>query len=283
MPELVSEVLHRHENHAAACVSTGLPHLDHLLSIRQGALVVLAARPSVGKTALATQITLNVARNGKSVVFFSLEMDAASIVQRLIAAHAGKLPGHARDMFEQQAILERAAEVASLPVFLDDNPRLSLPMVQARLRRMAAAPNPPALAVLDYLQLLPGGEKRGGWRTREEEVSAVSRGLKLLARETGIPVLVCAQLNRDVERAAGTRLPKLSDLRESGAIEQDADAVMLLHPEDAGEVREPTVRLKLLLEKQREGPTGLVHLRFHRPSSRFETFQPEAEPQTQDE
>ena len=263
--------------HTVSGLRTGYPQLDGLLTgLHGGNVVVLAARPSVGKTALALNIAENVARAGVGVAFFSLEMSRREIEHRLIAS-AGRLNlralragGMTKDSWRR--VTELLAELNSWPLFIDDaNPTTVAEMAaKARwLRRKQKI----GLVVVDYIQLVAA--TRGRYSNRNEEVGATSRALKSLARSLDVPVLALSQLTRASQKEE--RRPELSDLRESGAIEQDADVVLFIHRPKAFAVGEPAaVRNKgeLIVAKQRNGPTESVGCVFLAPFTRFEEDAP---------
>jgi replicative DNA helicase len=279
-------------------VPTGYHDLDKLLSgLQKGEMLILAARPSMGKTALALNIAEQVARGGRGpndapksapvpVGVFSLEMSKNALVQRLLSAFSGVDSQNIRTgrlSPTERATLRNCAEdgLAEIPLYIDDTPGLAVLQLRSRARRMVAQHNVGCL-IVDYLQLLsaPGSARE----SRQVEVSAISRGIKALARELNVPVICLSQLNRASEQREGNR-PRMSDLRESGSIEQDADVVMLLHREDyyhrgepawdpndarfEEENREKINVAELIIAKQRNGPTGTVHLTWDSRTTRF--------------
>ena len=253
-------------------ISTGLAPLDALLGgLHSGNLIILAARPAMGKSALATNIGVNVASAGLPVGFFSLEMSAEEIGARIISAGAG-VPGHkmrqgTMTAAEIDRYMAAGDAIKSLPLFIDDTAALSIATLRARARRMHRQ-HGIALLIVDYLQLASGGDRRDG---RTAEVGEITRGLKALAKELNIPILALSQLSRAVESRVDKR-PQLSDLRESGSIEQDADVVMFIYraeyylersekrgtPEHIAALGQAEV----IVAKQRHGPTGVAHLQF---------------------
>lgn len=273
-------------------VATGFLDLDKLLSgMQNGEMIILAARPSMGKTAMALNLAEQIARGGRTpdepakgphvpVGLFSLEMSKSSIVQRLLSAFSqidshrirtGHLNAH-----EMTSLRTHAEGLLETPLFIDDTPGLTVLQLRARARRMAAQHGVRAIFI-DYLQLLssPGASRE----SRQVEVSAISRGIKALARELNIPIVCLSQLNRASEQREGNR-PRMSDLRESGSIEQDADVVMLLHREDyyhqgnEAWLNDPENADKigvaeLIVAKQRNGPTGVVKLTWDSKTTRF--------------
>lgn len=281
-------------------IKSGYDQLDEMLGgLQPGEMVILAARPSMGKTSLAMNIAEQAAlatsipysitpQQGKHrtpVGFFSLEMSKASVCQRLLSAWA-KInsqdirSGHLRKA-DYQTLLDAAKDLAEAPIFIDDTPGLSITALRARARRMVAN-HGVKLLLIDYLQLLTSPAQAR--ESRQAEVSAISRGVKALARELNVPVIALSQLNRGAENREGNR-PRMSDLRESGSLEQDADVVLLLHREEyyhKGEPawdpnsaefdelnREKLNLAEVIIAKQRNGPTGTVKLTFVPSETRF--------------
>ncbi len=260
-------------------VSTGYTELDKLLSgLQPSELLILAARPSQGKTALALNFAENIAiRAGKPVAFFSLEMSKESLLQRLVAsvaqidAHKFRTGHLSRE--DWRRMTEALGEISNAPLWIDDAGSTSVLEIGAKARRLKREKGL-AMVVVDYLQLITG---RGRFGNRQEEVSSISRGLKGLAKELGIPVLVLSQLTRAPER--DERGPQLSDLRESGAIEQDADVVMFIYrPHWAKLDSSPEERdqAEIQVAKQRNGPTDKVRFVFRSRLTRFEEAAPDA-------
>ena len=258
-------------------VATGFPDLDHKLAGWQKSdLIVLAARPSLGKTTLALDFARHAALAKVPVGIFSLEMSREQLVDRLLAAHShvdlwrmrtGKL--QAEGEFDDFSRLGHAmAELSEVPIFIDDAASNNVLGMRAMARRLQAE-HGLGLLIIDYLQLM---ESHRYVDNRVQEVSDISRGLKKLAIELNIPIIALSQLSRAVEMRADQR-PKLSDLRESGSIEQDADVVLFIHREvSLEEQHENDVHdVSLLIEKHRNGPTGEVPLRFH---TRYVTILP---------
>jgi replicative DNA helicase len=247
-------------------VPTGFHELDNLLSGMQNSdLLILAARPSMGKTALALNMGRNAAGAGVPVGIFSLEMASYQLAMRLLCAEArvnshhvrtGKLPDP-----EWRKLSMAAGVLAEAPIFIDDTPGMEILEVRSKARRLKAEHNI-GLLVIDYLQLIRGGKTA---ESRQVEISMISQSLKALAKELDIPVLALSQLSRAVESRGGDRRPMLSDLRESGAIEQDADVVMFINrPAAYGAQVEPELQnvAEVIISKQRNGPTGDVELVF---------------------
>jgi replicative DNA helicase len=260
-------------------VSTGYVELDKLTSGFQASeLLILAARPSQGKTALALNLAENIAiRAGLPVAIFSLEMSKESLLQRLIAsvaqidAHKFRTGHLSRE--DWRRMTEALGNISSSPVWIDDAGSISVLEIGAKARRLKRDKGL-SLLIVDYLQLITA---RGRFGNRQEEVASISRGLKGLAKELQIPVLVLSQLTRAPER--DERGPQLSDLRESGAIEQDADVVMFIyrpHFFKAGATPEEREETELRIAKQRNGPTDNVKFVFRSRLTRFEEAAPDA-------
>jgi replicative DNA helicase len=260
-------------------VSTGYTELDKLLSgLQPSELLILAARPSQGKTALALNLAENISiRAGLPVAFFSLEMSKESLLQRLVAsvaqidAHKFRTGHLSRE--DWRRMTEALGTISSAPLWIDDAGSTSVLEIGAKARRLKRDKGL-AMVVVDYLQLITG---RGRFGNRQEEVSSISRGLKGLAKELQIPVLVLSQLTRAPER--DERGPQLSDLRESGAIEQDADVVMFIYrPHWSKFEASPEERdqAEIQVAKQRNGPTDKVRFVFRSRLTRFEEAAPDA-------
>lgn len=255
-------------------VTTGFKDLDAKLSgLQPSDLIIVAARPSMGKTTFALNIALNAAVKGKtSVGFFSLEQSKEQIVDRLICAQAlvdgWKLrTGNLRED-DFPAIGMAMGTLAEAPIFIDDSPMLSTLDIRTRSRRLKADNNL-GLIVVDYLQLLDGGHGSNYSDNRVQQVSEISRALKAIARELNVPVVALSQLSRAVE-SRDKKIPQLSDLRDSGSIEQDADVVMFLYREDYYD--RDTERkgiTDILIRKHRNGPIGEVELHFRAEQGRF--------------
>lgn len=260
-----------HANQGPGGLLTGFRDLDRLTCGLHGAdMFVLAGRPGAGKTALALNIVDYVAVEQKlPTAVFSLEMSTISLVMRMLCARARldaqRLRQGALEMGDFPKIASAAAPIAKAPLYIDDTPGVTLIQLRSRARRLHQL-HGIKLFVIDYLQLLPSGKNA---RSRQEEVAALSSGVKCLARELNVPVLVLSQLNRDMEKGGGSeassRKPRLSDLRDSGAVEQDADVVGLLwkpHGEQDNSV-------ELVIAKQRNGPTGDISLVYLNEQTRF--------------
>ncbi|MBZ5606422.1 MAG: replicative DNA helicase [Acidobacteriia bacterium] len=257
-------------------ISTGFKRFDEMTGgLHGGELIILAARPSMGKTALAMNIAQHVATHPsirKPVAVFSLEMSSASLLTRLLCAaarvdqhkfRAGFLNGD-----ERRRLQVALADLTDAPLYLDDTAGVNLMDVHAKLRRMQAE-HGLSLVVIDYLQLM---SSRGRSENRNQEVSAISRGLKLMAKDLDVPFLVLSQLSRASETRPGDHKPQLSDLRDSGSIEQDADLVGFIYREEVYKKDREDVKgqADLIIAKQRNGPIGTVPLRFLGSYTRFE-------------
>ena len=277
--EMLEAIAHRHrDGNGVIGVPTGLVKLDNLLGgFQRSDLVILAARPSMGKTALAMSIARNAAVDyKKAVAFFSLEMAAPQLVMRLIAAEAKIDASLLRkgDLKDEhwQSIASTIHRLTDAPIFIDDTPAMGIMELRARCRQMKREHNI-EMVMVDYLQLMHAAKAE----SREREISVISRGLKQLAKELNIPVIALSQLNRSVESRSDKR-PMLSDLRESGSIEQDADVVMFVHrPEYYGitvdEEGRPTNGIaEVIIGKQRNGPTGITQTAFIKEFARFENL-----------
>ena len=262
-------------------LATGFADLDRMTDGLHGSeMIVIAARPSMGKTSLAMNIAEHVVLEQKLPVgVFSLEMSAEALVLRMMCSLARVNLRSIREGFMSESdfpkLTSAAGRLANAPLFIDDSAGLSILQLRARARRLAQQ-HGVKLFVIDYLQLLHSTARRAQ-ENRQQEISDISSGLKALAKELKVPVLVLSQLNRELERDK-SRKPRLSDLRESGAIEQDADVVGLLYKPNAGEdedgaaAEEPDgLPVNLLIAKQRNGPTGDVNLTFLKPYTRFES------------
>ena len=268
------EELHRDKGKLRG-VKTGFRDLDKLTAgLQKSDLIILAARPAMGKSTLAQNLAYSVAtKENKAVLIFNLEMSNAQTVDRMLAEASGVDSWNIRtgnlsdDDFSK--ISEAMGEMAEAPIFFDDTPGLSVLEMRTKARRQAHK-TPLGLIVVDYLQLMSGS--RFGGDNRVQEVSEISRGLKLLARELDVPVVALSQLSRTVETRPDKR-PMLSDLRESGSIEQDADIVMFLYREDYYNPDTERQHIaELILSKHRNGPTGKVELYFHPDRLKFMTL-----------
>ena len=251
--------------------------------LQDSELIIIAARPSMGKTAWAINIAQNAAVHGDKVVaIFSLEMSKESLLRRMLASEA--LVGSRKlqtgtmlreDRGKLMGALERLMESK---MFIDDTPGITLAEMRAKARRLKQQEGRLDLIVVDYLQLMTGTNATGkkGFENRTQEVSSISRGLKALAKEMKIPVVALSQLSRGSEQRTGDKKPLLSDLRESGAIEQDADVVAFIHREEYYDRDNEDVKGKaeIIIAKQRNGPTGSIQLAFLADYTRFENLAP---------
>ncbi|MBP5736319.1 MAG: replicative DNA helicase [Acidaminococcaceae bacterium] len=291
----ISEVLSETINHIQAVleskqsitgVATGFVDLDYLTAgLHPSDFIILAARPSMGKTALALNIAQNVAIRGSQdgqpkqrVAFFSLEMSREQLVQRMLCSEADvdaqRLRAGGNNKDNDNADLWNKLWVAAdllsnAQIFIDDTPGLTIMEMRSKARRLQAEGGLD-LIVIDYLQLMQGTSGRNSSDNRQQEVSEISRGLKALARELNVPVLALSQLSRSVE-ARQVKKPMLSDLRESGSLEQDADIVMFLYRDDyyKGAEEAPTHITELIVAKHRNGPVGRVNLFFKNECTKF--------------
>ena len=257
-------------------VPTGFYDLDRMTSgLQAGDLVVLAARPSMGKTAFAINIAEHVAlHEGLPVAVFSMEMGASQLAVRIVGSIGRIDQGHLRtgklSDDEWPRLTEAIERLGSVSLHIDETPGLTTSELRANARRLARQCGKLGLIVVDYLQLMSGSSTTGD--NRATELGEISRGLKMLAKELQCPVIALSQLNRSVETRTDKR-PMMSDLRESGAIEQDADIIMFIYRDDYynKDSREPGVA-EIIIGKQRNGPTGTVKLAFLKPLTRFESL-----------
>ena len=255
-------------------IKTGYRDLDNMTAgLQRSDLIILAARPAMGKTTLVTNLAYNVATiEKKSVLFFSLEMSKEQLVDRMLADAAGVDSWNIRtgnlsdDDFAK--LSEAMGEMAEAPIYIDDTPGVSVLEMRTKARR-AAHENELGLIIIDYLQLMQGSGSSQAQGNRVQEVSEISRGLKLLARELNVPVSAHSPLSRSVE-SRQPQIPQLADLRESGSIEQDADIVMFIYREAYYNPETERENITdLILAKHRHGPTGTVELYFHPERLRF--------------
>jgi replicative DNA helicase len=304
----MAEAAYKRDSHVTG-VTTGLRDLDRKLGgLQKSDLVILAGRPSMGKTALATNIAFSAARalhdtggkEGSAVAFFSLEMSNEQLATRLLGEHSNVPSDKIRrgeikqDDFSK--FLEATKVLSRVPLFIDDTPGLTVAALRTRSRRLKRLVPSLGMIVIDYLQLLRGGSRRE--ENRVQEISEITRGLKGLAKELELPVLALSQLSRAVENREDKR-PQLADLRESGSIEQDADVVMFVYREEYYHTRsEPSRRqdesdekynhryerwqqrgeevrnvAEVLIAKQRHGPIGTVQLHFDGAYTRFSNLE----------
>jgi len=252
-------------------IPTGFIELDDLThGFTGGQLIIVAARPAVGKSTLALDFVRNAAiRHNLPSAFFSLEMDRAEIAMRLLSAESmiplQRMRKGELENTDWSKISMIRGNIDKAPFFIDDSPNLTLVEIRAKCRRMVEQEGL-KFVVIDYLQLMSSGKKV---ESRQQEVSEFSRSLKLLAKELNIPVIAISQLNRNSEQTKDKK-PEISQLRESGSLEQDADVVILLHREAIGEKDHPRAgEADIILAKHRNGPTGTVTVSFQGQYSRF--------------
>jgi replicative DNA helicase len=262
-------------------LATDLHEFDRLTSgLQKSELIIIAARPSMGKTALAINMAQNAALNhGAIVAIFSLEMSRESLLRRMLASQAWVDQSNLQKGFisgEEQAKLRQALnQLLESHIFIDDSAGISLTEMRAKARRLKQTAKGLDLVLVDYLQLMSvslpsNGGKRGGYENRTQEVSAITRGLKALAKELEVPVVALSQLSRNSERREDKR-PMLSDLRESGSIEQDADLVCFIHREGYYDHDvEDKAKSEIIIAKQRNGPTDTAIVNFIDKFTRFE-------------
>jgi replicative DNA helicase len=265
-------------------LATHYIEFDRMTSgLQDSELIIIAARPSMGKTAWAINIAENAAvRGGKVVAVFSLEMSKSSLLRRMLASQAlvnSKAIQTGMLMRDDRAKLIKGLELLmESKIFIDDTPGITLAEMRAKARRLKQQQNGQLdLIVIDYLQLMTGASSNAkGFENRTQEVSAISRGLKALAKEMKVPVVALSQLSRASEQRGGDKKPLLSDLRESGSIEQDADVVCFIHREEYYDRENEDLKGKaeIIIAKQRNGPTGSVHLAYLADYTRFENLQP---------
>ena len=287
------EAIEAAEGKGISGLPTGYLDLDKMLrGLQPGEMLVLAARPSMGKTALALNLIEQVSRGGRTpwdhgaggerigVLLFSLEMSKSSVTRRLMSAFSGLPGGRLRDgsklgADDWQRLTHACNELSEIPIYIDDSPGLTVMQMRARSRRMNSQ-HGIGLIVIDYLQLLSAPSSAR--ESRQVEVAAISRQIKALARELNVPVVCLSQLNRGAEQREGNR-PRMSDLRESGSIEQDADVIMLLHREEyyhsknkeewQAQNPDKVDLAEVIIAKQRNGPTGVVKLTWDESTTRF--------------
>jgi replicative DNA helicase len=257
-------------------ITTGFTELDEMTTgLQRGDLVIVAGRPSMGKTAFCLSLGLNAAIKGKhATAIFSLEMSKASLVQRMLCSEArvnmhqlrsGTLPK--RDL---PKLSFAAGPLSEAPIFIDDTPAITVLELRAKARRLKKQHNL-SLVIIDYLQLMGSSSKV---ESRQQEISQISRSLKAVAKELDVPVIALSQLSRAVEARTGNHRPQLSDLRESGAIEQDADVVLFVYRDEVYNKDDEEVRGKaeIIIGKQRNGPIGTANVAFVREFAKFENL-----------
>lgn len=280
MPEVsehISKLYNRTDPHDITGLSTGFVDIDHMTSgFQKGDLIIVAGRPSMGKTSLAMNIAEHVAlREGGPVAVFSMEMSASQIALRMLGSVArinqqkmrtGRLSDQDWDKFS-----EGVSRLNNAPIYVDDQPGINILELRARARRLYRRVGRLELIVIDYLQLM-NGSSRNGDDNRAQEVGEISRALKGLARELDVPVIALSQLNRGVE-SRGDKRPMMSDLRESGAIEQDADLIFFIYRDEVYNKESPKKgTAEIIIAKQRNGPIGMCEVAFLGEFTRFENI-----------
>jgi replicative DNA helicase len=282
MEQVLHEVFEMIENRGQRGLETGFYELDDMMNgLQNGEMIIVAARPSMGKTAMAMNMIEHIAANSKlPCAVFSLEMSKQQLAQRMLCSRgeidAHKLRKGLLQSHEYAHLANVVGELAKAPIWVDDSPGLTPLELRAKCRRLKLQHDIKCV-MIDYMQLMdnPGPE------SRQQQISEISRGIKAVARELSIPVICLSQLNRASEGRDGHR-PRMSDLRESGSIEQDADVIMLLHREDYYRMAEPDFQpdniAGVIIAKQRNGPTGTVKLTFLNKSTRFANLSMQADP-----
>ncbi len=269
-------------------LATHYTQFDKMTSgLQSSDLIIIAARPSMGKTAWAINIAENAAvRDGKVVAVFSLEMSKESLLRRMLASQAlvsmQKIQTGFIPKADRSKLMEALERLAEAKIFIDDTPAIALSEMRAKARRLQRQQGVLDLIVIDYLQLMTASSFGAGakrYENRTQEVSAISRGLKALAKELRVPVVALSQLSRASEQRGGDKKPMLSDLRESGSIEQDADVVAFIHrdsyynkDENGEEDPDSKNKAEIIIAKQRNGPTGSVLLAYRADCTRFENM-----------
>ena len=259
-------------------LATHYSDLDEMTSgLQRSDLVIIAARPSMGKTAFVMNIAENAAIEDQQVVgVFSLEMSREALLMRLLCSQARvdahKMRTGSLWQDDTKKVVRAMEQLAHAPIYIDDTPGISVSEMRAKARRLKQSQGRLDLIIVDYLQLMSGGGKR--FENRTQEVSAISRGLKALAKELSVPVIALSQLSRAPESRGGDHRPQLADLRESGSIEQDADLVMFIFREEVYRQDDPELqgRAEIIIAKQRNGPIGKIRMAFLKSCTRFETM-----------
>jgi replicative DNA helicase len=263
-------------------LATHYVEFDRMTSgLQDSELIIIAARPSMGKTAWAINIAENAAVQGQKVVaVFSLEMSKSSLLRRMLASQALVSARNIQQGFigrdDRDKLINGLEKLMESKIFIDDTPGITLAEMRAKARRLKQQQGKLDLIVIDYLQLMTGSNSNArGYENRTQEVSAISRGLKALAKEMKVPVLALSQLSRASEQRGGDKKPMLSDLRESGSIEQDADVVCFIHREEYYDRENEDLKGKaeIIIAKQRNGPTGSIQLAYLADFTRFENLQ----------
>jgi replicative DNA helicase len=263
-------------------LATHYVEFDRMTSgLQESELIIIAARPSMGKTAWAINIAENAAvHGGKVVAVFSLEMSKSSLLRRMLASQALVSARNIQQGFigrdDREKLVKGLENLMESKIFIDDTPGITLAEMRAKVRRLKQQQGQVDLIVIDYLQLMTGSNSNAkGFENRTQEVSAISRGLKALAKEMKVPVVALSQLSRASEQRGGDKKPLLSDLRESGSIEQDADVVCFIHREEYYDRENEDLKGKaeIIIAKQRNGPTGSIQLAYLADFTRFENLQ----------
>jgi len=271
--QVFSEIEAKHKNgDMLTGIPTGLKDIDNLiLGLNQGDLIIIAGRPAMGKSALAGNIARSLAMKNKTVAIFSLEMPGSGLMMRFLSEHTGIDSRHLRRGLvtdnQWPKLVDAASELSDMSIFIDENPDLTPMELRARARQIKAA-HGLDLLILDYMQLMQVTSRH---ETREQDVSEISRTLKAIAGELSIPVIGLSQLNRQVENRDDKR-PRLSDLRESGAIEQDADIIAFIYRDELYDKRPENPNrgiAEIEIAKHRNGPTGRVKVRFDAERTKF--------------
>jgi replicative DNA helicase len=282
MEDVLHEVFEMIENRGQRGIETGFFELDDMMNgLQNGEMVIVAARPSMGKTAIAMNMIEHIAADSRlPCAIFSLEMSKQQLAQRMLCSRgeidAHKLRKGLLQAHEYAHLANVVGELAKAPIWVDDSPGLTPLDLRAKARRLKLQHDVKCI-MIDYMQLMdnPGVE------SRQQQISEISRGVKAVARELSIPVICLSQLNRASEGRDGHR-PRMSDLRESGSIEQDADVIMLLHREDYYRMSEPDFQpdniAEVIIAKQRNGPTGTVKLTFLNKATRFANLSAGSDP-----
>jgi replicative DNA helicase len=277
VPDSVAQIEQMIQAHSGVRgIPTGYEDLDTMLSgLQPSDMIVLAARPSVGKTAFALNIARNIAVKDKhGVLLFSLEMAKEQLTQRLLCMEGRIDSARLRAGFlardEMPKLIPAAGRLSDAPIYIDETPNISMLELRSKSRRHMAQYDV-KLIIIDYMQLMSSGMSRHV-ESRQVEISEISRGIKGLARELRVPVIALSQLSREAEKD-DTGQPKLSHLRESGSIEQDADVVMILWRPPESKLQQGDNRIKLMVAKHRNGPTGMIDLAFLKNFQRFEAVE----------
>jgi replicative DNA helicase len=260
-------------------IATGFYDIDKITTgLHANELIIIAARPGIGKTAFALNVATNIAMNSdKTVAVFNMEMGAEQLATRMLSS-VGQIEGYKLrsgrlENSDWKRVNEAISRLADTKMYVDDTPGMTISEIRAKCRRLASSDEGLGIVIIDYLQLISGTARYAG--NRQQEVSEISRSLKMLAMELGIPVIALAQLSRTVDAREDKR-PILSDLRESGSIEQDADIVAFLYRDDyynkENEIDEYTSRSEFIISKHRNGPTATIDLIFKKNTSTFVNF-----------